>query len=219
MTIRPVRQYIPTTLPPARLYLDDIIEICGIFNGSSVDSSTTFIVGNQTCDTFDDLEELGGRTTTFRMKTSTPKGSWGLDVAEHRTEIQIFERDDAEAGWSKYARVLAIFEKRKLKLKAVLNRSWISALIGASSALIVMGLFASLGSKAFRSVPIFIAAGLLTFLVNRYFLGWHSVVEFRYSHKVGAKRWFDQHQSEILMLIIGSIVGAVITGVVGKFLK
>ena len=60
MAIKPSPDRIPTKLPPAKLYLDDINEILQILADSSVDCQASFVAGKSKCDTLDVLKELRG---------------------------------------------------------------------------------------------------------------------------------------------------------------
>ena len=58
MAIKPLPHSIPSNLPPAKLYLDDIHEIFRILTDSNPDCEATFIAGQSKCDSLDDLKEL-----------------------------------------------------------------------------------------------------------------------------------------------------------------
>ena len=72
MAIKSLPQSIPSELPPAKLYLDDITEILQILTDSNPGCQASFVAGKSKCDTLDDLRDLGGRTTHFVMNISSP---------------------------------------------------------------------------------------------------------------------------------------------------
>jgi len=72
VAIQSFPQSIPSELPPAKLYLDDITEILQILTDSNTDCQASFVAGKSKCDTLDDLRDLGGRTTHFVMHVSSP---------------------------------------------------------------------------------------------------------------------------------------------------
>ena len=129
MAIRPSPDRIPTKLPPAKLYLDDIKEIMQILTDSSADCQARFVAGKSKCDTLDDLKELRGRITHFVMNISSPGKHQTLELTTSTTQIHVYEMGDQLAAWSKYVRVAAIFEKRRLRLKSAIRSAglWILA--------------------------------------------------------------------------------------------
>ena len=121
MAIKPIPHTIPSTLPPAKLYLDDITEIVQILTDSSPDYHATFVAGQTKCDSIDDLKELRGRATHFVMNISSPRKHQTLELTPAATRIHIDELGDQLLAWSKYVNVAAIFERRKLRLKSVVR--------------------------------------------------------------------------------------------------
>src|SRR6266853_6484160 len=102
MAIRVLQQSIPTKLPPAKLYLDDINEILQILTDSSADCQASFVAGKSKCDTLDDLKELRGRTTHFVMNISSPRRHQTLALTLSATRLHIDEIGDQLVAWSKY---------------------------------------------------------------------------------------------------------------------
>ena len=121
MTIKPFPQSIPTRLPPAKLYLDDITEIVQILTDSSADCQASFVAGTSKCDTLEDLKDLGGRATHFVMNVSSPGKHQTLELTPSSSRIHIHELGDQLPAWSKYVNVAAIFQKRKLRLKSAIR--------------------------------------------------------------------------------------------------
>ena len=119
MAIQSLPQSIPSELPPAKLYLDDITEILQILTDSNPGCQASFVAGKSKCDTLDDLRDLGGRTTHFVMNISSPGKHQTLELTPSSTRIHIHEIGDPLPAWSKYVNVAAIFEKRRLRLKSV----------------------------------------------------------------------------------------------------
>src|SRR5258705_5660986 len=121
VAIKSLPHSIPTQLPPAKLYLDDITEIVQILSDSNADGQTSFVVGGSKCDTLEDLKELRGRATHFVMNISAPGKHQSLELTSSTTRIHIDETGDQLVAWSKYVNVAAIFERRKLKLKSAVR--------------------------------------------------------------------------------------------------
>src|SRR5262249_33578902 len=99
---------IPTKLPPAKLYLDDITEIWQILTESCDEPRTSVIVGKAQCDSLKDLPEMGGRSTHLLMEISSPGKHHTLAITPSATTIHIHETGDQVMAWSKYVKVDAI---------------------------------------------------------------------------------------------------------------
>ena len=126
MAIQSFPQSIPSELPPAKLYLDDISEILQILTDSNADCQASFVAGKSKCDTLDDLRDLGGRTTHFVMNISSPGKHQTLELTPSATRIHIHEIGDPLPAWSKYVNVAAIFEKRRLKAQVCRPCNWLA---------------------------------------------------------------------------------------------
>ena len=221
MTIRPYPQSIPTKLPPAKLYLDDIDEILQILTDSSANCQARFVAGRSKCDTLDDLEELGGRTTHFVMDISAPGKHQTLELTAASTRIHIHEIGDQLPAWSKYVNVAAIFEKRKLRLKSVAHA--IGWRIFAGLWLLTLALW-MWAPHALRPVPAYelprLATGLvLAAAVVYYFCSSQSIVYLRHPRQVGAARWLAEHKPEIIVGVICTLLGAVASQIAEKIWK
>ena len=86
MAIKPLPHSIPSKLPPAKLYLDDITEILQILT-DSVPTIQQPRFRPSKCDTLDDLKELRGRTTHFVMNISSPRKHQTLELTTSATRI------------------------------------------------------------------------------------------------------------------------------------
>ena len=93
---------IPTRLPPAKLYLDDITEIWQILTESCDEPRTSVIVGNAQCDSLKDLPNMGGRTTHLMMEISSPGRHHTLSLKPGASSIHIHELGDQMMAWSKW---------------------------------------------------------------------------------------------------------------------
>jgi len=221
LAIKPLPQSIPTKLPPAKLYLDDVSEILQILTDSSTDYQASFVAGKSKCDTLDDLKDLKGRTTHFVMDISSPGKHQTLELTTSATRIHIYETGDQLPAWSKYVNVAAIFEKRKLKLKSAVRSaaSWILAgLWLLTGALWIFGPHA--GKPTSISQLNHLATGvLLAGAVVYYFVSSHSIVYLRYPQRVAAGRWLEDHKPEIIVGFICILTGAITTRIVEKIWK
>lgn len=122
--VRRRQQPPPLELPPARLFLDDLEEVIGIFREAQKwadppiqdqELNTTFQVGDWECDTLDDLRTLGEKTRTFHLEVARPyafscwtyiyrdRFAWGSSGLS------------TEGRWAVYGQLQRVFEKRKLR--------------------------------------------------------------------------------------------------------
>ena len=221
MTIRPFSQSIPTKLPPAKLYLDDITEIWQILPDWSPDCQASFVAGKSKCDTLDDLKALGGRATHFVMHISSSGKHQTLELTPSSTRIHIHEVGDQLQAWSKYVNVAAIFERRRLRLKSVVRALGWRIFAGLWLLTIVLWIFAP---HALKPVPVYelprIATGVvIAGAVAYYFASSQSIVYLRHPHEVGAVRWLEEHKPEIIVGMICALLGAIASQFLEKVWK
>jgi hypothetical protein len=221
VTIKPHPHSIPTKLPPAKLYLDDIAEIWQILTDSSPDCHVSFVAGKSKCETLEDLEALGGRTTHFVMDIWSSGKHQTLELTNSSTRIHIHEIGDQLPAWSKYVNVAAIFERRKLRLKSVVRalRWWIFAGLW----LLTIGLWMFV-PHALRPVHVYelprVATGIaIAGAVVYYFASSQSIVYLRSPQKVGAGRWLAEHKPEIIVGVVCALMGVLASPFLGKIWK
>jgi hypothetical protein len=221
LAIKPLPQRIPTKLPPAKLYLDDINEILQILTDSSAGCQASFVAGKSKCDTLDDLKELRGRTTHFVMNISSPGKHQVLELTTSTTQIHVYEMGDQLAAWSKYVRVAAIFERRRLRLKSAIRSagSWILAgLWFLTIAAWTFGLHVAkpilIHELLHLVTGVFLAAAVVY-----YFVSSHSIVYLRYPQRVGAGRWLEDHKPEIIVGVICALMGVIATRILERAWK
>jgi hypothetical protein len=120
MSVTKIRK-VPSNLPYAHLYLDDIEEICKILFDAShrpdkIDNvpDITFLIGDDLkIDTIEELREHGGSATKFSIE---------FEMAAIRLEgfsgpsAFFYGIQDAEK-WAVYGRIRAVFDARRLVLK------------------------------------------------------------------------------------------------------
>ena len=218
MAIKPIPHVIPSTLPPAKLYLDDITEILQILTDSSPEYRATFVAGQTKCDTLDELKELRGRATHFVMNVSSPRKHQTLELTPSATRIHIDEIGDQLLAWSKYVNVAAIFERRKLRLKSAVR--FLAPLLSAGLSLLALTVwtFAPRAARPLSNDELtHVVTGIvLAATVVYYFISSHSVVYLRYPKRVGVGRWLEDHKPEIIVGIISILTGAIATRLVEK---
>lgn len=221
MAIKPLPDRIPTKLPPAKLYLEDIKEILQILTDSSADCQASFVAGKSKCDTLDDLQELRGRTTHFVMNISSPGKHQTLELTTSMTQIHVYEMGDQLGAWSKYVKVAAIFDRRRLRLKSAVRSvgSWILA--GLWFLTIAAWMFELHVAKPILiyELPHLVTGIILAAAVVYYFVSSHSVVYLRYPHRVGVGRWLEDHKPELIVGVICALMGVIATRIVERAWK
>jgi len=220
VAIKPLPHSIPSNLPPAKLYLDDIHEIFRILTDSNPECEASFIAGQSKCDSLDDLKELRGRATHFVMNISSPRKHQTLELTPSVTRLHIDELGDQLVAWSKYVNVAAVFEKRKLKLKSIVHS--LAPLLVASLCLLTFALW--MVPHAAKPLSIYelnriVAGMLLATAVVYYLIRSHSIVYLRYPRRVGLGSWLEDHKPEIIVGIICILTGVIATRVVEKVWK
>lgn len=221
MAITPSSERIPTKLPPAKLYLDDLNEILRILTDSSADCQSSFVAGKSKCDSLDDLKKLRGRTTDFVMNISSPGKHQTLELTPSTTQVHIHEMGDQLGAWSKYVKVAAVFERRRLRLKSAVRSvgSWILAgLWLLTIAAWVFELHVARPILVYE-LPRLVTGIILATAVVYYFVSSHSVVYLRYPHRVRVGRWLEDHKPEIIVGVICALMGVIATRIVERSWK
>lgn len=220
MAIKPLPHSIPSKLPPAKLYLDDLKEILQILTDSNSDCEASFVAGQSKCDTLDDLQELRGRATYFVMNISSPRKHQSLELTPSSTRIHIDELGDQLVAWSKYVNVAAIFEKRKLKLKSAVHS--LAPLLFAGLCLLAFALWMvphAAKPLSIHDLNRLVTGILLAAAVVYYFISSHSIVYLRYPRRIGLGRWLEDHKPEIIVGVICILTGVVATRIAERAWK
>ena len=218
MAIKPFPDSIPSELPPAKLYLDDISEILQILTDSDQGCQASFVVGKSKCDTLDDLKDLRGRTTRFVLDISSPGKHQTLELTPSATRIHIHELGDQLPAWSKYVNVAAIFEKRRLRLKSFIRSAaaWVFAALWLAA--VPAWIFAPHVARpiSLHKLPHIATGFFLAVAVVYYFVSSHSIVYLRYPQRVGVGRWLEDHKPEIIVGAVCAVLAVVATEVIEK---
>jgi hypothetical protein len=212
MTIRPINKSIPSTLPAAKLFLDDIEEICTILKGSSVEGnlSTTFVVDDaKVCESLEDLKRIGGHTRDFDIKIEgrgTNYTSYTIEVRDYRSSLYLHSPEGRSTDWSKYGQLSEIFKKRKKR--PVLR---ILAIIALYCVIFLPPLFYLRNFRLFYWTYLSLMY-VVSFVMGKFVLrnAFGGTVCLRYSYEVGTEKWLEQHKSELIIGIVCAIVGAVL---------
>jgi hypothetical protein len=119
MAIRTIRE-IPSKLPHAHLYLDDIEEVSTILLAAAPASADQkeqpriiYTIGDTELDSIADLQTRGGNTTNLRI------GRWGFGLTFRfyaQPEVELYGLGTDQA-WATYGKIKSIFDRRQLRIK------------------------------------------------------------------------------------------------------
>jgi hypothetical protein len=188
------------------------MEIWQILTDSCADNQATIVAGDSRCDTLEDLPDIGGRTTHLVIDISCPGKHHTLEITPSWTRIHIHEIGDRILAWSKYAKVAAIFQKRKLRLKSVfwVGGPWIFACLCFVA--IAAWMFVPHTSKpiSVHTLTRFLTGVVLAGVIVYYFVSSHSIVYLHHPHRLAVWRWLEDHKPEILVGVACTLIGAIV---------
>jgi hypothetical protein len=207
MAIRAAPKPVPRRLNSARLHLDDVEEICGILKDPPAsDWKTFFVVGDKECDTLEDLKDLGGRSRKFKINIEAPQRRRELIISEFSSDIDLFDYPaDEKLRWSIYAKVDAIFKKRRLGVSGRAGYLLAICLCVGACVLPWHGAW-----RWFVRIPV---AWLATVMVIKMFTQ-PSVVVLVYSHKAWSIKGLlddEESRSKLVVATVTAVVTALIT--------
>jgi hypothetical protein len=132
-------EVVPSALPHARLYLDDIESIEQIFKDSilkaikaeATDNSrtvpeldTTYVMGREEMDSIDDLLEQGGSSTRFHFEVHARESYryclLSLNGPSSLPSVYSYGIDNA-GEWGLHAKVAAVFKRRSMPIRNLLE--------------------------------------------------------------------------------------------------
>lgn len=216
---------VPSDLPHARLYLEDIEEICLILlesqkedrEGRYADPASEpprarFLMKGLSLDTTEDLKEYGGSATDLTIEVGSRFGSCQLVfrflLSPHLSLYSL----DKERDFATYGKIRAILERRELTVRNISAKipDWV---VFCFSALVpVVGISALLRmSPGHRLVPAVLCAGALVLVL--YFCVRPSRVYFIRSHESSKSRSQKTRDyiEKLAFLIVGALIGVVIS--------
>ena len=230
MTISSREKEVPTSLPAARLYLDDIeairttiLEARQLADVSQVE--TEFYVGDQVCTEIQELPKIGKRSRNFEMRLTEQGGfSARFGVAPRDTQWTTAGLSKAET-WKAYHRLEVIFDRRKIRWRDLLPRD--PNTLSFVGFLIVMPILAEvlrrggiasyhLRSTYFEVILWSIVLGVVLITLAPILLLHHSVVIFRNSWDETERR--EDRNSKIFIALV-SVLIAFLLGIASLALK
>jgi hypothetical protein len=201
-------------LPIAKLHLDEVRDILQILatpdsDDNDSDVHTKFIVRDQECDTLEELEKIGGVARQFEMIVENGRRESVLKMSAPFTYLRLScpEQD----FWVKQGKIRQIFDANTIWWKntfvEALNRMppWLAVVLFVGSILPYYLI------PSWRSVH---RDGTYwtSFILFTVFLGWlmfsfgGSVVILRYSHAGGIRRWFQDHATQMMLVVLGVVL-------------
>jgi len=239
MTISSREKEVPTKLPAARLYLDDIEEIRKIILdaatsrvlGPEIDPTqheveTKFYVGDQVCTEIQDLPKIKKRTRDLEMRLFAPDGfSARFSVSEYTTQWTTVGLTKADS-WRAFHKLETVFERRRILWRNRLPRNaqslalWLVICFLA----VLLPLASRVGGIIYKLEPshsellVFAVALAVTLLItaSAFLLMRHSRVILRYSWDQAAQR--EDRNTKILIAGVSAVI-AFLLGVASMALK
>lgn len=233
MTIRQSEPEIPMSLPPARLYVDDIEQIIKIFTDAlnavphgprdreEDEIITAFRMGTTECDDLKDLVEISDSPAEFGL--TVEKGSMYCTFSTDRDSTRWYSSYGFETGqkWSVYHALEQLLRKRKRTFWGgdVLDETidlFVPLLCGVLVAVIPY-LWPAFKHFITRIVVVFgLEAAVIAVLVISFRrVRHHTVIIFQRSWD--KKKTRDQFRGQLTIAIIAAAVGAIL-GIVGTLL-
>jgi hypothetical protein len=230
MTILVKQEAVPSDLPPANLYLDDIEEVLRIFRAlgqpSEAENSEVrhqrvyFDLGDEVCDDISDLEKIGGRAAflTVRLIMTGPhfRQEFGLRIDRVSTSwINLGSEEENE--WKAYRRLKALFDLRKRKWRAFVDDFRALTLLATGGMVALLSLVGVVLRQhvavkpSITITPVWISAlfaALFVFLTFRN----HSVVQLRRRPTRATLGDMIRRNEVWLAAILGAVAGAIAGG-------
>lgn len=221
-------------LPPAKLYLDEVEEIVSILTTSqeaTAEFSVSYSIGDLRCDTIEDLQQIGGRTTSLRIdvtesrgeigipSTALPQHSW-LNVQPTTAYLELVRPSDKEF-WTKRGKIREIFDSNSIWWRRATQAFFRRIPWWGLGLLTLAALLVDMSPLGRRTIHLnqwdFLAAAAGVFALV--FLGYvclfrHTVVVLRYAHERRARKWLREHATQILLTIAAALLGALAKGVI-----
>ncbi len=230
MTISSREKEVPTSLPAARLYLDDIEAIRKIILDARQPSDhsqieTKFYVADQVCTEIQELPKIGKRSRNFEMRL-TEKGGFSarFGVSSRDTQWTTVGLPKAET-WKAFHQLEVIFDRRKIRWRNLLPRD--PSTLSFVGYLIVMPLLTDvmhragitsyhLGSTYFGIVMGLMVLGIVLIALAPMFLLHPSVVIFRNSWDETERR--EDRNTRIFIALVSALI-AFALGIASMALK
>jgi hypothetical protein len=224
---------VPSHLPHAHLYLDDVEEICKIlldavckasegrviyappgYEGPSIRYS---IGDDLEMDSIADLKEHGGSARKFKIEVRVPlTASWMIFDVFASPTVELGFLGEAEQ-WGVYSRIKAVFEPRKYILRSAITElpEWLNMsllfIVGMGTSFALIFPLVYLKAHPHAHGPAYIVLGWATLLGMIAFITLRpSRVSFVYSRErnkfslENRKRWIER----IVLMLLSAIVGA-----------
>ena len=213
-------------IPAANIYLDDLEEIINILKPEGEDQPPRleFSVNDMLCDSIDDLQKLGGRTSRFKMNVTWKKG-YGYDEIEFsrigRVEVWV-SGSGQRRTWVRH-QLADIFKRR---VRSFGKAPWlVMAVTFVAYLLVFEGVMYFVHKIAGREGPlhwviVVLSGGLAGYFVfpRVYESCIRSVVILqRYSEEKGG--WFNRHHDQITLAVVTSLISGVIGAAIALFVQ
>ena len=208
---------VPTRLPAARLYFEDIEEIVGILLCAGEKTQVIFQIGNEFCDDIKDLRKIARRTTD--LEVSVAGSHYDARFAVNRLITQWTTNGlSREEVWAAFRKLDALFEKRKLRWASLLHGSVMSvALLTFMLALTPFVFMEVVPSGHVPDLVRVIVLPITTILILAIYMGLrhHSIVILHNSWDYAAAQ--EELRARIVAASVPALIGALL-GIGGTIL-
>jgi hypothetical protein len=194
---------VPSDLPPAKLYLDDVAEIVQLFSsqlplkpdsaGGWLPCITKFEVGQKQCNDIDDLPKIARETIDFKIEVQRERyNAITLSVRRYSTSWSGHSLND-DLAWSTARQLQAIFKPRQRHLRKFLEGLYLLPIVLGGLLSVVIPLIHS-NTKAIDFFIIALVLYVVVFITVRR----HTLVVFRYGSDLAARR--DERIGKIVQI-------------------
>lgn len=205
-----IRNSISKDLPPLRLHLDELREVYEVLSKHCKEPATI-----QTCGyRLDNLDELGKLPAEQANELYISCLNPYLQIRLARTHGEIYIGDGSIESEGLVSRIEKILLQGKVLYPALPKSNWISLLLGLPLA---FGLFLENKILAISGAIIVLVVILWGWLNFNFVTKRYNTIVFK-SRKEAPNFW-KRNKDEIIMLVVGTIIGVVVTKVFDLLFK
>jgi len=222
-------QTVPTDLPHAKLYLDDLEEVTKILMEMSVPESekdepiVTYKIGNKVMDSISDLHQQGGSTTS--LEVNVRRRRWRdaeLRFSNYSDPSVSFVSEETQQKWALYGKVKTVFDSKRYVLKNVVDDlpEWVKTSFYTVN-LIIPFAFAGLMEKGWKAFGVMFLAYYLVLgiLLTQIAKRSRVVLSYSYEHAKLSAEARRSYIRDIVMVALGAGITKTVELFISKLTK